>query len=104
VRDLDEAEILIRTRSERQFTISHMRHRLVLKIEFIDSGPGIPPEMQETVFLPMVTSKAEGTGLGLSIAQSLIQRHGGLVEYDTCNDRSCFVIYLPVESVNAVSQ
>ena len=101
VHDLENARIMFRTRSERQFTIGNTRHRLVLKIEFIDSGPGIPPEMRETVFLPMVTTKPDGTGLGLPIAQSLIQRHGGLVEYDSCDDNSCFIVYLPVESVDA---
>ena len=90
--------IRIRTRSERQFTISHKRHRLVLKVEIIDSGPGIPVEMQETIFLPMVTTKPEGTGLGLPIAQSLIQRHGGLIEYDACDGETCFIVYLPVEA------
>jgi len=104
VKDLDPAEITIRTRPERQFTTNHIRHRLVLKIEVIDNGPGIPAEMQETIFLPMVTNKSEGTGLGLPIAQSLIQRHGGLVEYDTRDGKTCFIIYLPLELPYANSQ
>jgi two-component system nitrogen regulation sensor histidine kinase GlnL len=98
VQGLDPAEIFIRTRPERQFTINHIRHRLVLKIEIIDNGPGIPTDMRETIFLPMVTSKSEGTGLGLPIAQSLIQRHGGLIEFGECDSKTCFIIYLPLES------
>lgn len=101
VQGLDPAEITIRTRHERQFTINHMRHRLVLKIEIIDNGPGIPADMQETIFLPMVTNKPEGTGLGLPIAQSLIQRHGGLIESDECDGKTCFIIYLPQELPHA---
>ena len=93
--------VLLRTRSERQFTIGHQTHRLVLKIDVIDNGPGIPRELQETIFLPMVSSKAEGTGLGLSIAQSLIQHHGGLIEFESRAGHTCFTIYLPVESNHA---
>lgn len=99
--DLDSGTITIRTRPERQFTISHTRHRLVLKVEIIDNGPGIPADMQETIFLPMVTTKPEGTGLGLPIAQSLVQRHGGLIEYDICDGNTCFIVYLPLEANNA---
>jgi len=101
VQDLDTAEITLRTRPERQFTISHTRHRLLLKIEIIDTGPGIPDDMQETIFLPMVTTKPEGTGLGLSIAQSLIQHHGGLIEADVCDGKTCFIVYLPLETSHA---
>ena len=57
-----------------------------------------PAEMQETIFLPMVTNKPEGTGLGLPIAQTLVQRHGGLIEYDICNGKTCFIVYLPLET------
>jgi two-component system nitrogen regulation sensor histidine kinase GlnL len=41
----------------RQFTIGHVRHRLVTKIEIIDNGPGIPAELQETIFFPMVSGR-----------------------------------------------
>lgn len=101
VKGLDEARITFRTRPERQFTIGHVRHRAVLKIEIRDNGPGIPDELKETVFLPMVTNKPGGTGLGLPIAQSLVQRHGGLIEYDVCDEQTCFIVYLPLEIPNA---
>lgn len=97
-----DPRIMFRSRSERQFTIGHTRHRLVLKIEIIDNGGGIPEEMQETIFLPMVTSKPDGTGLGLPIAQTLIQRHGGLIEYENTDDKTCFIVYLPVENTNDI--
>lgn len=93
----EDQHIIFRTRPERKFTIGHQTHRLVLKVEFIDNGPGIPPETQETIFLPMVTTKADGTGLGLPIAQSLIQYHGGLIEYQSRSGQTCFTVYLPME-------
>ena len=77
--DLRLGRISLRTRAMRQFTIGHCRHRLVTKIEIIDNGPGIPPELQETIFYPMVSGRADGTGLGLAIAQAVAQRHGGQI-------------------------
>ena len=67
-----EGVITLRTRIERKFTIGTQRHDLVARIEIIDNGPGIPEDMIDKIFFPMVTGRAEGTGLGLSIAQSLI--------------------------------
>jgi two-component system nitrogen regulation sensor histidine kinase GlnL len=75
-----KGEITLRTRSVRQFTIGHVQHKLVCKIDVIDNGPGIPDDILESIFLPMVTGRAEGTGLGLSISQSLINQHGGLIQ------------------------
>lgn len=50
-------------------------HRLL--IEITDNGPGIPPELQEKVFIPFFTTKSEGTGIGLSLCQQIIRQHGG---------------------------
>lgn len=50
--ELRLGRISLRTRAMRQFTIGHVRHRLVTKIEIIDNGPGIPAELQETIFFP----------------------------------------------------
>jgi two-component system nitrogen regulation sensor histidine kinase GlnL len=97
----DACKITLRSRSQRQFTIGTRRHRLVCKIDIIDNGPGVPEEMLHAIFAPMVTGRADGTGLGLSIAQSVINRHGGLVECESHPGHTRFTIYLPMEKHNA---
>ncbi|MEK7795975.1 MAG: nitrogen regulation protein NR(II), partial [Pseudomonadota bacterium] len=76
-----QGTVRLRTRVERQFTVGNKRHRLTLRVEIEDSGPGIPEDLQEHIFYPMVTGRADGSGLGLSIAQDIINRHGGLIEF-----------------------
>jgi len=89
--------ITLRTRTVRQFTIGHTKHRLVLHIAISDDGPGIPEDIRERLFFPMVSGRAEGTGLGLSIAQSIINQHQGIIECDSEPGRTQFSIYLPLE-------
>ncbi|MDZ7736627.1 MAG: ATP-binding protein [Gammaproteobacteria bacterium] len=72
-------------------------HKLVARVEVIDNGPGIPPEIGDGAFYPMITGRAEGTGLGLSIAQSLIHEHGGLIEYERRDGKTVFSISIPME-------
>jgi len=96
--------ITLRTRTLRQYTIGQTRHKLVARIEVIDNGPGIPPEMLENVFLPMVTGRADGTGLGLPIAQSLVNQHGGLIECESQPGRTAFTILLPLTPVAAEAE
>ena len=90
--------IYLRTRAERMFTIGHKCHRLLLRIEVEDNGPGIPEELRDHIFYPMVTSRPEGTGLGLSIAQEIINKHGGMIEYNSKAKQTLFIIYLPLEN------
>ncbi len=93
-------EITFRTRPLRHFTIGHTHHKLVLQTEIIDNGPGIPEALQEQIFFPMVTGRAEGTGLGLSIAQSLINQHDGLIKVNSRPGNTVFTIYLPLENAH----
>ena len=95
-----KGRIILRTRTQRQFTIGQKRHRLVVRVDVIDDGPGIPTEMLETIFYPMVTGRAEGTGLGLSIAQSLVNVHGGLIECASRPGETRFTILLPLEPLH----
>ncbi|NOY73760.1 MAG: PAS domain-containing sensor histidine kinase [Gammaproteobacteria bacterium] len=90
-------QITLQTRAKRQITIGSTRHRLVLCISIIDNGPGIPDDMKEKIFFPMVTTRAEGTGLGLSIAQSIINQHSGLIECHSLPGHTEFKILLPMD-------
>jgi two-component system, NtrC family, nitrogen regulation sensor histidine kinase GlnL len=96
-----DCKITLRSRAQRQFTIGDTRHRLVCRIDITDNGPGIPPDLLHAIFVPMVTGRAEGTGLGLSIAQSIINRHGGLIECSSEPGATTFTLYLPMESKHA---
>jgi len=93
--------ITLRTRSQRQFTIGTELHRLVCRIDIEDNGPGIPEEMSPAIFMPLVTGRADGIGLGLSIAQSVVNRHRGLLECESEPGNTRFTIYLPMESEHA---
>ncbi len=93
-----QGTIRFQTRTERQFTIGTVRHRLVASLRIIDDGPGIPPELRERLFLPMVTGRPEGTGLGLSIAQSIVNRHGGIIECTSRPGRTEFNLLIPLET------
>ena len=90
-------EIVLRTRVKRQFHIGAHKHRLVAAIDVIDDGPGIPVELQEKIFFPMITTRDEGTGLGLSIAQSLVARHKGLIECNSRPGNTVFTMLLPLD-------
>jgi len=88
--------LTLRTSSRRRVTIGGMPHRIAACIEVIDDGPGVPPELADTLFQPMVSGRADGSGLGLTIAQSLIRRHGGLIECDSVPGATTFRVLLPL--------
>jgi two-component system nitrogen regulation sensor histidine kinase GlnL len=93
-----EATIILRTRTLRQFTVGQTRHRLVLKVDVIDNGPGIPKASIQNIFYPMISGRADGTGLGLSITQSIFTKHEGLVECESKPGETDFIVYLPLIS------
>ena len=88
--------IAIRTRVVHQAHIGRRQHPLAGRIDVIDNGPGVPPHLAESVFFPMVSGRAEGSGLGLPIAQSLVSRHGGIIEHVRRAGETTFSIVLPL--------
>ena len=80
----------------RQFTIGATRHRLVANMDFIDNGPGIPPDIAERIFVPMISGRPEGSGLGLAITQTILAQHNGLVECESAPGRTVFSFFLPL--------
>ena len=91
----------LRSRAVTNFTIGDTRHRVIASIEIEDDGPGIPFELQDSVFYPLVTTKPDGTGLGLPAAQELISRHGGLIEFESRPGRTVFFVRIPLQQETA---
>ena len=91
-----KSQIGLQTRIIRHLTIRQRTHRMVLRFNIVDDGPGIPSEIEKNVFYPMITGRSDGTGLGLSIAQSLINLHDGIIDYERKNEKTIFSIYLPM--------
>jgi two-component system nitrogen regulation sensor histidine kinase GlnL len=89
--------VWLRTRIKRNCTIRQQQYRLALQIEVIDDGTGVPAELGQEIYYPMVTTRTDGMGLGLSIAQSLVQSHSGSIEHERTDDRTIFRVLLPLE-------
>ena len=94
--DVQKPVIRLQTRVLRQFTIGPVRHRLVANVDFIDNGPGVPPDIADRIFYPMISGRAEGSGLGLAITQTILAQHHGLVECESEPGRTVFSFYLPI--------
>ncbi|UTV27648.1 nitrogen regulation protein NR(II) [Photobacterium atrarenae] len=89
--------ITLKTRTDHQTLIQGTRYRIAAKVDIIDDGPGIPGDIQDTLFYPMVTGREGGTGLGLSIAQNLVDQHHGKIEVVSWPGHTQFTIYLPIK-------
>jgi two-component system nitrogen regulation sensor histidine kinase GlnL len=88
--------IVLRTRTARQVTIARQRHRLALELQVIDDGPGVPEEIRDRVFNPLVSGREGGSGIGLALVQTYVQNHGGVVEFDSRPGRTVFTLLLPL--------
>jgi two-component system nitrogen regulation sensor histidine kinase GlnL len=88
--------IVLRTRIARQVTLIKRRHRLAVMVEIIDNGPGIPPELKDKIFYPLVSGRADGHGLGLTLAQDFVSQHHGIIEFDSEPGRTRFTVQLPL--------
>ena len=95
----DEGQLVFRTRALNNYALGGQKHRIVLSLEVEDNGPGVPEELKETIFYPLVTGRDTGTGLGLTIAQDLVSRNGGLIEFSSRPGATIFQVRLPVSNV-----
>ena len=82
-----------------------------LRIQVIDTGPGIPPALLPKIFQPFFTTKrtarkgeAKGTGLGLAICKDIIDHHGGRIEVASEVGRgTTFSLHLPLRQRRATA-
>jgi two-component system, NtrC family, nitrogen regulation sensor histidine kinase GlnL len=91
-----DARIDLRTRIARNVTISKQLHKLALDLHIIDNGPGIPEDIRDRIFYPLVSGREDGSGLGLTLAQTFVHQHEGLIECDSRPGRTEFQILLPL--------
>lgn len=90
-----KGRVVLRARNGNEI-INKQRHRCVC-IEVEDDGCGIPVDVQKRLFDPFFSTKEAGTGLGLPIAARIVERHGGVLKFDTrINKGTTFIIMLPV--------
>jgi len=92
--------LTLRTRAVFNATIAARRHRVVASIQFEDDGPGVPADLADKIFYPLVTSRPDGSGLGLAVAQDLVTRHGGLIEFESRPGQTVFTLLLPFDGVS----
>jgi two-component system nitrogen regulation sensor histidine kinase GlnL len=98
-RQLGDAKIQLQTSVSRNVTIGKKRFKLALNIHIIDNGPGIPAEIIDHIFLPLVSGRASGSGLGLTLAQSFIQMHGGFISVQSEPGKTDFHVQIPYTSL-----
>ena len=90
------ARITLRTRVSRQVTIGKQRFKLALELHIEDNGPGVPEEIRDRIFYPLVSGREGGSGLGLTLAQTFVQQHQGMIECDSVPGRTVFRIVIPL--------
>lgn len=90
--------IILKTRVHHRHTIGSIQHSLVCRIDIVDNGPGIPENILDEIFYPMITGRNTGTGLGLPISQSIINNHKGMIEYQSEPGKTEFSIFLPIQN------
>lgn len=79
---------------------TELRHRgSAFELTIMDNGPGISPEVGETLFDPFVSGKPDGAGLGLAVAREICAAHGGTIRWERRGDHTCFIVELPVETL-----
>ncbi|MBZ5516354.1 MAG: HAMP domain-containing protein [Acidobacteriia bacterium] len=79
--------------------------RDVVELVVADSGPGIPPEAKERLFLPFFSTKRRGTGLGLAIVSRIVSEHNGTIRVEENSPTGTrFVIELPVDRATTATE
>ena len=91
-------KITLRTRVARRVTLAKKMHKLALLVNIIDNGPGIPNELKDKIFFPLVSGREGGHGIGLTIAQTFVSQHHGTIEVESGPGETRFSILLPISN------
>ncbi len=91
------ASVTLRTRVEHGVRVHDHPYPMALRVEIIDDGRGVPEELAEHLFLPLVSGRAEGSGLGLALAQQVVREHRGSLTYRSRPGHTVFTLLLPLQ-------
>lgn len=95
------ASVTLRTRVEHGVRVHDHLSTMALRVEIIDDGRGVPEELAEHLFLPLVSGRAEGSGLGLALAQQVVREHRGSLTYRSRPGHTVFTLLLPLQEEGA---
>jgi two-component system, NtrC family, nitrogen regulation sensor histidine kinase GlnL len=93
----DAKTITVRTRAEHGVLAGGHVLKRALRIDVDDDGRGVPEELRESLFMPLVSGRADGSGLGLALAQEIAHEHGGWIAFRSRRGHSTFSLTLPAE-------
>jgi two-component system nitrogen regulation sensor histidine kinase GlnL len=97
-------QIVLRTRVARRVTLARRPYRLALVVQMVDNGPGVPDELKDKIFFPLVSGREGGSGLGLTLAQTFVSQHHGTIELESRPGHTCFSVLLPIEEQGRTSR
>jgi two-component system nitrogen regulation sensor histidine kinase GlnL len=87
--------VTLRSRVEHAIKIGEQLFKFAIRLEIADNGRGVPDDMQEQIFLPLVSGRAEGTGLGLPLAQQIAREHNGSLSFRSRPGHTVFTLLIP---------
>ena len=96
-----QGKLTFKTRIARQVTLARKRYKHALVVQITDTGPGIPENMREKIFYPLVSGREGGTGLGLTLAQTFVTQHGGTISFDSQPGNTTFTLQLPINNAES---
>ena len=89
-------ELVLRTRAEHAARIGERAVRLAARIDVVDDGRGVPAELADTLYEPLVSGRPDGSGLGLALAREIAREHGGDLGHASRPGATVFSLLLPV--------
>lgn len=96
--DAGATTVQLRTRADHGVRIGEDLHALALRIEIADDGRGVPAELTDRLFLPLVSGRPDGTGLGLALSQQVVREHRGSLTYRSRPGHTVFTLLMPLHS------
>jgi two-component system nitrogen regulation sensor histidine kinase GlnL len=89
--------LTLRTRVEHGLRLGERVLRMALRVDVVDDGNGVPTQLRDTLFQPLVSGRADGTGLGLALSREIAHEHGGELRSTSRPGETVFSLYLPLE-------